>query len=123
MLPEKIKSAWINKNGPIALSTVSKEGKPNTIYASCVALHESNKILIADNFFNKTKENIKNNSAGSVLFITKDEKAYQLKGKLNYFTDGEFFDNMKQWNPERLPGHGVATLSIEEIYHGADKIL
>jgi len=42
---------------------------------------------------------------------------------LSYFTEGELFDDMKKWNPTRLPGHGVAVLEIQEIFAGAQKLL
>jgi hypothetical protein len=30
---------------------------------------------------------------------------------------------VKSWNPEKLPGNGVAVIDIEEVYSGADKLL
>ncbi len=45
------------------------------------------------------------------------------KGIINHYTEGEFFDDMKKWNPELLPGHGAAVLEITEVYAGAEKLL
>ena len=117
-----IKDAWDNKNGAIILSTLSPEGVPNSIYATCVSMYGEDKILVANNYFDKTLKNILSGSKGSVLFITKDNKAYQLKGSIDYYTSGKEYDDMKKWNPEKHPGHGVAVLNIEEIYSGANKI-
>ena len=71
----------------------------------------------------KTKENVLSGSKGSVLFITSETKAYQIKGSLSYEKKGKYFDDMKKWNREDLPGHGVVILTIEEIFSGAEKLL
>jgi hypothetical protein len=79
--------------------------------------------LVANNFFNKTLKNIENTGKALVLFITNDDKSYQVKGNVKHMSSGTEFDDMKSWNPEKLPGHGVAVIDIEEVYSGADKIL
>jgi len=80
-------------------------------------------IVVADNYFEKTKSNIKSGSKGAILFITGDKESYQLKGPIKYYKEGEIFDDMKKWNPEKHPGHAAAALEIEEAYSGAKKIL
>jgi uncharacterized protein len=117
-----IRNEWDNKNGAVIFSTLSKEGIPNSIYATCVSMYGENKVLIANNYFDKTIKNILSDSKGTVLFMTKDDKAFQVKGSINYHTSGEEFDDMKKWNPKNHPGHGVAVLNIEEIYSGAKKL-
>lgn len=118
-----INKAWNNRKGPIIFTTVNKQGIPNSIYATCVSKIDDNKIVVANNFFNKTIENIFSGSMGSILFITNDDKSYQLKGTIGYFTEGDFFKDMKKWNPVNLPGHGAAIIEITEIYAGAEKLL
>ena len=122
-LPEIVSEAWKTKKGPIVFSTVNKQGIPNSIYATCVSLFNDEKILVANNFFSKTFENISSGSTGSILFLTAEDKSYQIKGTISYFTEGELFDDMKKWNPTRLTGHGVAVLEIQEVYAGAQKII
>ena len=56
------------------------------------------------------------------LFITTNGKAYQAKGTIEYYREGEIFDDMKIWNPEKHPGHAVAALKVEEVYFGAEKV-
>ena len=73
---------------------------------TCTARYGGDLIVIADNYFAKTKKNILSGSKGSVLFITKDGTAYQAKGTIEYHREGEVFDDMKTWNPEKHPGHG-----------------
>ena len=122
-LPQEILRAWENRNGPIVLTTVDQQGTPNSIYATCVAAFNDNQIVVADNYFNKTRNNILNGSRASILFITGEGKSYQLKGSIQYHISGEVFDDMKQWNPQKHPGHAAAALHIEAIFSGAEKIL
>ncbi|WP_096433490.1 pyridoxamine 5'-phosphate oxidase family protein [Labilibaculum antarcticum] len=123
-LPEIVKSAWENKKAEVVFTTVSEDSISNSIYATCTSLFDGNKIIVANNFFDKTMKNILSGSKGSILFITKDEKpkAYQIKGSIEYMTEGEAFENMKEWNPKQLPGHGAAVITAEEIYSGAEKL-
>ena len=122
-LPEIASKAWDDRQDAIVFSTVSADGSPNSIYATCVSKRNENSIVVANNFFKKTMENIRSGSTGSILFITKDNKSYQIKGKIDYFTEGEIFDEMKKWNPARLPGHGAAVITFEEVYAGAERLL
>lgn len=122
-LPEIVSEAWQNKQDALVFSTVNADGTPNSIYATCVSIYNETQVLVANNFFSKTLENIQAGSKGSILFITKEDKSFQLKGMLSYFTEGELFDDMKKWNPTRLPGHGVAVLEIQEVFAGAQKLL
>ena len=120
-IPVEVLEAWKNRKGPIVFSTVNSENKPNSIYATCVQMVDDDKIVVADNFFGKTRENILSNSSGSILFITEEDKAYQLKGDIQYHIRGQYFDDMKKWNPEKLPGHAVAIVTVQESYCGSKK--
>jgi predicted pyridoxine 5'-phosphate oxidase superfamily flavin-nucleotide-binding protein len=121
-LPEAVSKGWDERKGPVVLVTVGDGGVPNAIYASCVAKSGDDKLVVADNFFNKTRANILAGSRGAILFITKDGKSYQVKGSLERVTSGEIFDDMKSWNGSR-PGHAAAVLTVEEVYAGAEKLL
>ncbi len=122
-LPESVRQAWEHRNGPVILATADTESMPNAIYATCVALHDECTLVIADNYFDKTKRNILAGSRGSVLFITDTNDAFQIKGTIAYHTDGPIFDHMKTWNPTKHPGHAAAVLTVEEVYSGAEKLL
>ena len=122
-LPEKVSKEWENREGPIILSTIDGDGHPNAIYATCVSKFSEDTIVIANNFFSKTLENILGGSKGSILFITKEGTSYQIKGSIEYHKEGVVFDDMKKWNPEKLPGHAAAALKVEEVYTGAEKLL
>ena len=121
-LPEVVSEAWETREGPIVLTTVNEDGIPNAIYASCVRKYDESHIVVADNYFHKTKANLKAGSPASILFITDKGKAYQIKGSVTYETEGAYYQDMKEWNGER-PGHAAAVLNVEEVYSGADKLL
>lgn len=121
-LPQEALEAWKNRDGAIILTTVDKNGIPNSIYATCVGLYKKRQIAIADNYFDKTRKNIFDGSKGSVLFITQAGKAYQIKGTFDYEKKGPAYEFMKSWNPEQHPGHAVTLLNPEEIFSGAQRI-
>ncbi|MCW8801121.1 MAG: pyridoxamine 5'-phosphate oxidase family protein, partial [Desulfobacter sp.] len=59
VLPEETSNAWDSHKGPIILSTVNKDGVPNAIYATCVSKYDEQTLVVANNYFSKTIENIK----------------------------------------------------------------
>lgn len=122
VLPKEVCEAWDNRDNVVILTTVDRDGTANSIYATCAGMYRDKYIVVADNYFDKTRKNILEGSDGLVLFITKDKKAYQIKGTLEYHRDGELFDFMKTWNPEQHPGHAAAVLVPDKVYSGAKRI-
>ncbi len=122
-IPENVKKEWENRAGSAVLSTTDPDGTPNSIYAKCVGLYEDERIVVANNYFDKTMRNIEAGSRASILFITDENKSYQIKGSVEYYTEGPIFDFMKSWNPEKHPGHGAAAVNIESVWCGAEKLL
>lgn len=122
-LPEKVSEEWEHREGPCIFTTIDSNGHPNAIYVTCVSKYSDDTILIANNFFSKTFENILSGSKGSILFINKEKKSYQIKGSLEYHDKGPIFDDMKKWNPAKLPGHGAVAIKVEEVYSGAEKLV
>lgn len=122
-LPDEVQRAWDNRKGPIIFSTVNREGLPNSIYATCVSKYDDHTLVIANNYFSKTGENIDAGSKGAILFITDKGAAYQVKGTIAYHTRGPVFEDMKAWNPKKHPGHGAAALTVEAVFKGAEKLL
>jgi len=123
VLPRAVRDAWENREGPTVLTTVSQSGVPNSIYVTCVAAFDDERLVVADNYFDKTRRNILAGCKGSLLFLAKGGKAYQVKGSLEYHKQGKVFEHMKTWNPPKHPGHAAAALVVEEVYSGAEKLL
>jgi len=122
-LPEIAVQAWENREGPVVLSTVDASGIPNTIYVTCVKKISDSKIVVADNKMHKTRANIKTGCAVSLLYITGEKKAFQLKGSVDYHTSGQIFDDMKNdWLDKKYPGYGAVVIDIEEVYSGAERL-
>jgi hypothetical protein len=121
-LCDVVVNAWELREGPVVFTTVDKNGMPNSIYIKSIALSENHRFVIADNYLHKTKQNIEQGSAAVVLFITREGKAYQIKGDITYHTQGGVFDFMKSWNPTRHPGVGAVEIDPQEVYCGKDQL-
>ena len=120
--PKKVRDAWDNHEGPGVLATVSKDGIPNIIYVSCASLYGDDRVVVADNYFDKTRKNIQAGSKAAFLFLDKQGKSYQVKGTLEYHKEGKLFEQMKAENPPEHPGHAAAVLCVEEAYSGSEKL-
>jgi len=121
-LPKTVLQAWENRQGPAIFATVDEQGLPNIIYVTCLGIHGNDCLVVADNYFQKTRRNLLAGCRGSILFMDKDGKTYQVKGTLEYLTSGKFFEEMKSWNPPQHPGHGAAALRVEQIFSGPEQI-
>lgn len=118
-MPDEVVQGWEDREGPIILTTVNKQGIPNAIYASCVSKFDNQTIIIADNYFQKTKENILSGSKAALLFRTKNGQSFQAKGDIEYFTEGKYYENMKTWNPSKHPGNAAAAFTVKQIFSGS----
>jgi predicted pyridoxine 5'-phosphate oxidase superfamily flavin-nucleotide-binding protein len=122
-LPEIASQAWDDKQDLVIFTTVDAVGNPNSIYVVFAKKSGEDKIVIADNYFSKTRANIFAGSRGSILYITPEKKAYQVKGRIEYLTEGPIFTDMKSWNDPKHPGVAAAVLHVEEVYCGAERLL
>jgi predicted pyridoxine 5'-phosphate oxidase superfamily flavin-nucleotide-binding protein len=121
-LPGEVVKAWEEREGPVVLATVDGNGKPNAIYATIVKRMADGRLAVADNFFDKTLANIRAGSRASILFITNARKSYQVKGSIEYCTQGPLYEEMLGWADPRHPRKGVAVLNSEEIFRGKDRL-
>lgn len=123
ILPEIVEQGWENREGPVVLTTVDSNGTPNSIYVTCVYKTAEGQIVVADNKMAKTQANILAGSPVSLLFLTKERKAFQLKGFAGYQTSGKIFDEMKNgWLDKKFPGRAAVVIQVKEIYSGAEKL-
>ena len=104
----------IEKN-PIALSTVNENNAPHTIYVMYVKIIDKNKLLITDNYMEKTKENIFSNNKVA-LALAVGEAAFELIGEAEYFSNGEYVDNVKKLPENKgFPCKGAVLVLVEKI--------
>jgi len=122
-IPQNAAQAWENREGPVIFTTVDADGMPNTIYVTCVQKVGDSQIVVADNKMHKTQANVKAGGPVNILYITKEKKAFQLKGSVSYDTEGPLFDDMKNnWLNKKYPGHAAVVINVEAVYSGAEKL-
>ena len=122
-LPEEVIDAWNERKEPLVVTTVDRNGLPNSIYASIVHLASDGRIAVADNYFDKTAANITCGTSAVFLFITPGNKAYQIKGRLDYHKSGPLFDEMIGWADPQHPRRGVVLMNPEAVYRGSTRLL
>jgi len=122
-LPEQVSEAWGNRKGPAIFTTVAEDGTPNSIWVGCLEKCDEERLMVADNYFHKTRQNILAGSKGALLWITEEGNAYQVKGRIEYVTEGPVFDLMRESFDAKLPRVAAAVIHVEEAYSGADRLL
>ena len=120
-LSEAVKKA-ITKQDVFPVATANQDRIPNVVYIKYLKVVDDQTILIADNYLNKTRNNILNN--GKIAFAVRDEEkgSYQIKGIAKRLTEGAMFDEVQKWVPDKLPRVAAVIMHIEEIYNGAERI-
>ena len=120
---ESVKKAWADRQGPIVFTTVGNDGNPNNIYANDVSMYGDDKIVIANKYIDRTMKNRLPDSKGSLVFVTKENKYFIVKGDIHYEYGGKNYKFMKSWSLDRHPGHGPAVVNIEEVYVDGELVI
>lgn len=111
----------INEDKAFAFATVNKTGVPNINMIGIKKIEDDETILIADNYFYKTFDNLQNNNNASILTKKVEDKLwYQLKGICQYINKGPKYEEFKKWvksKKETLPAKGMVVFKVEQIYH------
>ena len=102
-------------------ATASKGGEPNVIPIGMCDLQEDGEtIWIADNYFNKTRNNLDENPRGAIYVWGPEIKGcYQIKGDIEIKTDGADYEKMYKMvksKGDRFPGKALAVLKITDVY-------
>jgi hypothetical protein len=118
-----LKEAWGLREGPAVFTTVDKNSVPNSVYVLGMKLLEDGRIAIIDNYFQKTRENIKNGSKGSFLFLAKPRKPYQAKGSIEYLTSGPVYEDLRASVDPKHPRVAAAVLRVKELYSGSERLI
>lgn len=120
-LPDAVKKA-ISKQDVFPVATSNQDRMPNVVYIKYLKVVDDQTVLIADNYLNKTRDNILGN--GNVAFAVRDvEKgSFQIKGTARRLTEGAMFDEVRQWVPDKMPRLAAVVMQVKEIYNGAERI-
>jgi uncharacterized protein len=102
-------------------ATASKDGEPNVIPIGMCDLQEDGEtIWIADNYFNKTRNNLDENPRGAVYVWGPEIKGcYQIKGDIEIKTEGEDYEKMYKMvksKGDRFPAKALAVMKITDVY-------
>lgn len=100
-----------------ALATLSPDGIINVVPVSSIKIVDG-KIILVNYFMDKTLENITANNKVSLVAWSK-MVGYQIKGSVEYTTQGNVFDDVVIWIKETIPSRtvkGVLIISPEEIH-------
>lgn len=120
---DRVIQAWEERDGPAVFATVdAAQSMPNAIYVGEIRYIPGKGFIIADNYFSKTRANIKRGCKGAILFLTKERKSFQVKGTLSYHTGGPIFANMQSWHDPKYPGVAAVLFRVEKAYSGAEEL-
>jgi len=120
-LTDEVKKA-ISQQEVFPVATSSQNRVPNVVYIKYLKVIDDKTVLIADNYLNKTRDNISNNGKIAFVVLDGDKGSFQIKGKAERFEKGSMYDEVQNWVPERLPRAAAVVMTIEEIYKGAERI-
>ena len=120
-LTVEVKKA-VSQQEVFPVATSNQDRIPNVVYVKYLKVIDDQTVLIADNYLNKTRDNILNNGKITFAVLDGDKGSYQIKGTAERFEKGSMYDEVQNWVPERLPRTAAVVMNVEEIYNGAERI-
>jgi uncharacterized protein len=102
----------------VFLATASKAGMPNAVPIGAFKLLDDETMLISDQFFNKTLQNMKENPKVAITWWG-EKGGFQIKGSVTIHTSDDVFRQdvawMKELRPNLVP-KGAVVLKISDVY-------
>ncbi len=121
-MPDIVQKAILKQEiSPVATS--ASTGMPNVVYVRYLKVIDDSTVLIADNYFDKTRDNILSNGRITFVVMKEDKGSFQLKGSAKWVTEGPMFDEMRKWVPEKYPRVAAVVMTVEQIYSGSEIIV
>ena len=108
------------ENNALGLATIDANNNPHVIAVGCVKVVSENQILITDDYIVETTKNIRQNPNVALAVWSRNWEescvGYELKGTAEYFTEGKWYEILKQ-NPdtEGEPRKGAIVVTIDKI--------
>jgi len=84
------------------LATSSKDGIPNVVPIAAFTVLDDGTLLISDQYFNKTLQNMQENPQIALSWWS-DRGGFQVKGTVTLHADDEVFGQNVAWMKERWP--------------------
>ncbi len=110
------------KQRTFALATADLNGIPNVVPVGAVKILDDETILVSDQYFHKTLNNLKENPNVAISFWEMGE-GYQIKGKAEIHTEGKIYEETAEWIRRRseeigrpLKSKGAIVIKIQAIY-------
>ncbi len=123
-LTDEIKES-LSGTKTVFLATSSKDGTPNVVPIGAFRILDDETLLISDQFFNKTLQNMKDNPKAAISYWG-EKGGFQIKGSVTIHTDDEVFIKdvawMKEVRPNLTPKSAII-MKISAVYSikpGAD---
>jgi len=119
-IPQDIQKV-MNEDKAFAFATSNKSGIPNINMIGMKKIEDDQTVLLADNYFNKTLTNLKQNSEAAILTKKPEDSLwYQLKGSCEYINEGPRYEEFKKWvksKMETLPAKGMVIFKVKQIFN------
>ena len=101
------------------IATASKDGTPNVGPKGSIHVVDEETLAYSEGTGEKTLRNLKENPKVAVMVVDRGKSdGYQIKGRVELLTNGDFFERVANRQKERkmpLPKY-VAKIRIEEVY-------
>ena len=119
-MPSEVRET-LEKQKPIPIATASKSGVPNVVFVGLLKIVDDETLMLADNFFLKTAQNLMENPKIAILcYNSETKKSFQIKGNVTLYKEGENFATMKAWVHginNKLPAKACVMVKITEVYN------
>jgi len=117
-LTEDIRES-LSQAGIVFLATSSGDGTPNVVPIKAYRLLDDATLLISDQFFGKTLQNMQENPRAALSWWG-EKGGFQIKGRVTIHTDDEVFREDVAWMKGFRPGltpKSAVLLKISDVYH------
>jgi len=120
-LNERMKEIFA-KQRIFVLGTADLNGVPNVVPVGSVRMLDDETILVSDQYFHKTLDNLRENPKVAISFWEMSE-GYQIKGRAKIHTEGKIYEETAEWIRRRseeigrpLKSKGAVVIKITAIY-------
>ena len=111
---------FVDQQAIVALATAAADGTPNVAPMFWKVWYDETTLLVLDNYMRATKANVLATGRASVsAWDAASGLAYQLKGTVDYVTDGPYYAAAAAHMAAKKPGQqpkGVVVLDVTDVF-------